>query len=360
MALQVLLGLLAGCKKNAHDTGSAASPTPLLSDVRDQIDASLLLTNMANDVTIVQSALSGHTSVTQTNGAVRTSDGNKTSVDDDLNGMELGKPADLFCGAHIGRGEEHDSLYLKVAYDGPDCSGKFYLKGTVIFQVPKWQGWQLAVRGQNSAVQINMNGINLTRLSDHHHISITGTFAFVYLNRDTLNDPGLIASVEELRRLKIRNRGVLQEISNSPGITQLTIHYDDGTTVPWMTAWTRQYYWNEQLVIFQSGLHFDKPGAPHWSDWGTDRYNRPFHWLTLKPLYMYENCHYKIADGLIALQYGDENPNRDSAAIQFGVDRYGNLPSEAVRKGLTCQDPFYLRLTTYRQGMKTSDILLPE
>jgi hypothetical protein len=75
---------------------------------------------------------------------------------------------------------------------------------------------------------------------------------------------------------------------------------------------------------------------------------------------MYENCGYKIADGLLGLQYGDDNPGKDSASIEFGLDKYGNPPSEAVQKGQACQDSFYLRVSTFQHGVKTSEELLPE
>lgn len=336
--------LFQGCAKKNDQKNSSPAPSDPVTIARDQADLTMLMTTMVTHATLAQSAVTPSTVVTG----------------DHFNGMGWGKPGDLFCGANISSGEAGDSLYVAVAYNGPDCSGGYYLKGTIFFKVPKWQGWQLAVKGQNSAVQVNMNGLNVTRVSDHHHLWITGTFAFVYINKDTLNNPYLVANVYDLPKIKDPKSSVLQGIANSPGITQLTIHYDDGGTIPWMTYWTRQYRWDGQIIIFQTGDHFDQYGKPHWSDWGTDTEHRPFHWLALRPLYMYQNCQYKVADGVMGLQYGDDNPNKDSASIEFGLDKYGNPPSEAVQKGQACQDSFYLRVTTFQHGAKTSEELYPE
>jgi len=336
--------LLQGCAKKNDQKQSAPSPLNPVTMVRDQIDISMLMSGMITGATMTQSAVAS----------------GKVATGDHFNGMGWGKPVDFFCGANISSGEAGDSLYVAVGYDGPDCSGRYYLKGTVLFKVPKWQGWQLATPGRNSAVHVNMNGLNITRQSDNHHMWISGTLAFIYDNKDTVDEPDLIASVYDLPKANDPTRTVEQRIESNNYNYKLTIHYDDGKTMPFITEWIRQYRWDKQFIIYQTGYGFGGWGKPSWPLWGTDTNGRPFHWLSLKPMYMYQNCQYKIADGLLGLQYGDDNPDKDSASIAFGLDKYGNPPSEAVQKGQACQDSFYLRVTIYKQGVKTSEELLPE
>lgn len=315
-----------------------------LTIVRDQVDVSMLMSRMVTGATMAQSAVAS----------------GKVATGDHFNGMGWGKPADFFCGAHISSGELGDSLYVAVRYDGPDCSGKLYLKGIVLFKVPKWQGWQLASPGRNSAVHVNLNGLNITRLSDNHHVWISGTLAFIYDNKDTLDEPDLIASVYDLPKANDPKRSVEQRIESDKYNYKLTLHYDDGKTLPFVTEWIRQYRWDGQFIVYQTGYGFGGWGKPNWPLWGTDTSGRPFHWLSLEPMHFYQDCQYKAADGLLGLQYGDDNPDKDSASIAFGFDKHGNPPSEAVKNGKACQDSFYLRLTTYRHGIKTSDELIPE
>ena len=354
----LVVATFTGCVKNNTQTATPHPPAAASSDyAKDQFDVSMMLTGMITNITMLQSALSKGTSPAPTGSTIQTTGGVKKITGWDFNGMEFGRPEDLFCGANIGGTEDDQNFYVNVGYNGPDCSGQFFLKGTVILSVSKLTGWNLSTRGRNSAVGVNLNNISVTRVANNKHISITGKFSLVYYNKDTLYEPDLVASVAQLKVLKNPHKYIQQGIESGP--EEFAIHYDDGSKIAWKTYWFRFYHWDGQLIITQTGEHYDGPSKQHWSDWGTDRQDRPFHWVA-DWVTMYENCHYKISAGTMYLNYGDANLTRDSASIVFGVDRSGNPPSDAVRNGQACQDSFYLRATNYSMGIKTSDILFPE
>ena len=352
--------LIYGCSKHAKDA-PLVTPTQTVATAanhaKDQFDVAMMLTSMVTNITMLQSALAKKTGAASTSLGQVEVNTNQLPPGWNFNGMGLGKPEDLFCGADIKGTADDQNYYVNVGYNGPDCSGLFLLKGTVILSVPKVIGWNLATRGQNGLVYVNLNHINVTRIADSQHISITGIFSLVYYNKDTLYEPDLVASVEELKRLKDPHKSIQQGIQTS--LEDFAIHYDDGTKITWKTNWTRFYRWDGQLIITQTGAFYDGPSRQHWTDQGTDRQNRPFHWIS-DWVTMYENCHYKVSAGTMSLQYGDVNPRQDSASVVFGTDRDGNSPSEAVREGHACLDSFYLRLRTFSEGQKTFDMLFPE
>jgi len=346
--------IVTGCSKNNHagSTIATSSPTTSTEDPKDLADASVLINGMVTNATMVQSLLSQKSGATTNIG-----DGNATvATGYDFNGMEFGKPSDLFCGANIGGGEDADNFLVNVAYDGPDCTGQFHLKGKVVIQVPRWVEGQLPKPGGFAYVYIDLNNIGVTRLADNKHMTFSGHIWLVY--NDQYHDTFQIAKVADLKVRKNPDLYVSQSISTVPD-DSLIIHYDDGSHLAWAMGWYRRYqYKNGQIVIYQQGSNL------LYGEWsaalGSDRLHRPFYWANPRQLVMWENCGYKPADGVLSLHYGDGNPAHDSASIVFGVDKNGQPPSSAVQNGLQCQDLFFIHYSSYSQGKMTADMLFPE
>jgi hypothetical protein len=337
----VLPVLFTACtKKETHIPTTPIQPS--LASADDFVDGNLFATRMVTSATLLQTAIvsSKTASHTQTTGY-------------DFNGMQFGKPDDLFCGVNIGSSEDADNYYVHLQYDGPDCSGEYYLKGTVVLAVWKGIDWNFDTPGATAYFDIYPNGIRVTRLSDKKSMYITGDLLMYYPNQ---NQNTQIASVAALLQKKDTTLYITQSFQNNGN--SIVLHYDDSTTTSMQFWWTRTYtYRHGGLMITQTPFGYS-PGASRALS-GTDRYQHYYEWFSQEPMLMYQACGYKISTGLLTGSFDASEPY-DSASIRFGVDKDGNPPAQAVRTGTACQASYYLRYSTFRRQQPTSDLLFPE
>lgn len=341
--------LLAACSK--HNTDNKPSTPPdqqSATDVHDQFDALNLLNSFTNGASIIQAAIASAkpTGTAIAQGTTITS-GTTVTTGYDFNGLELGKPEDLFCGATITGGENADNYTVNIGYNGPDCSGQLFLKGSIVISIPKYIGWDAIHKGLGYFL-IDLNKLQCTRILDNTHFYFTGVL-------DVVNREGSIAEVVAKKAPIYASEQSIQ--LNDPR-DSITLHYDDGTLAKFATLWIRRYSWDNQIVIENAG-YYSTFYYPFWAAAGITRHGRPFHWTAPKSLFQYQNCSYKT-NGLMYCLFDDNYPGHDSVSVVFGTNATGTQAPAAVWQGTQCLDRSFLHFTTWHQDQKTLDLVLPE
>jgi hypothetical protein len=318
-----------GCHKDAaHDaTAKNVSPTAVTPEEEEdelqmQLGTFLQVNTYLNfaEIALLKGQLAKNK--TQTN-----------AVPPDLGGFELGWPDSPFCNTHITTDTAAGGNRITIAYDNKDCSGKLYLKGTVVIQQPP----NMDVVG--SAININIQHVQVSRLSDGH-------IAFVDGHINLINAYG----------------GSLKDSSNYPNSwfnqyvqsDDMSISYPATHTVTsWQMDLQRTYagYYNNLLVTTQGHRTQGNEPFPTVAAQGTDRYGRSFTWRIPAANVNQENqCQWKFTNGQLVKTYDSLGVRID---ISLGVSASGTYP------GPVCSQPLYYKYQ-YTSGDTTYQHILPE
>jgi prepilin-type processing-associated H-X9-DG protein len=321
--------VLNGCNKGGvHASGTGPSTNVTISTAEEEEETQLELGTFRQVNTYITAASMEMLK------AVMTQKKTQVNADPpDLGGFELGWPDSPFCNTHITTDTLAGGQKITIAYDNNDCSGKLYLKGNVVIQVPANKDYA------GVPIAIDIQHVKVTRLSDGH-------IAFVDGHVNVINAFG----------------GSLKDSSNYPHFwfnqyvqsDDMSIAYPaTNTATAWHLDMQRSYagYYNYLSLTTQGHkLKGNEPVATI-AAWGKDRYGRAFTWtIPAANVVQVNQCDWKFQNGQLVKTFDSLGVRID---INLGVRQDGTYP------GPPCSQPIYWTYK-YTSGDTTFQHTMPE
>ena len=318
-------GLVFACKKDNSNSNSTNSSN-VQTGADDQAMVSNENENVAND------ANAALISTPTTNGDSKTAVaiGGTTAVNStkQINGVNGTSSinGDIICDAAVAFDTASDPRTITITYNGTNCWGNRTRTGTVVISIPASVHW----RDVGAVVNIAIQNLVITRVSDGKTITLNGTKTMTNVNGGSLKDLATI--------------GTITHVVND----SLSVTFADSAVRTWNVSKQRVFTYNNGIVITTTGLHSDGNNTGI-AEWGTNRFGVAFESLITQPKVIRQDCDFRLVSGQNQIIRSD-NIN---STITYGLDASGN-PTSCPGSGL-----YYLEIVWTLPNARTNPIIIP-
>jgi hypothetical protein len=325
--LGAAMGLVFACNKSSVNGGSTNSGTE--SNLATQADDEAQVSNEDEAVTNdVNTALYNQPSTAGSSVASSLS-GSTTTVDNEqvrVNGV--GPIANIICDATVvvTIDSTAGTKTITITYNGTNCRGNRSRTGVVVITEALGVYW----RDAGASVNISIQNLTITRLSDNKTIVLNGTKTITNVSGGLLVDLATLGSITHT-------------ISGS-----LSITFPNGSQRDWNVAKQRVFSYDNGIVITTTGTHADSLGNTNVAEWGTNRFGTGFESEISAPKVIRQDCDFRLTSGQNTIIRTDNI----TAVITYGLDAEGN-PTSCPGSGT-----YYFKVVvTFPNGLVYTKIL---
>lgn len=273
-ALALSVGFLS-CKKN-NDV--AADNTDMVTHSDDQSNFSQSTDDISNDVNTTidnYNAFAGFAGSGSVDNGITGLPCNATAVLDSANGLRR----------------------ITLTFNGLNCAGTRNRVGVILLTMPLAQHWKDA----GAALTINVQNLQITRVSDGKSITINGTM--------------IATNVSGGRLINLSSLGTIVHTLTSSG---MTVTFDNGSQRSWQIAKQRTFTYDNGIVITTIGTHTDG-STTGISEWGTNRFGNTFVTAITQPMVIRQDCSWRLVSGQVT-----HSRLAATVVVTFGLDSAGN------------------------------------
>ncbi len=189
---------------------------------------------------------------------------------------------------------------ITITYNGLNCFGNRTRTGVVVISMAQGIRWQNA----GAIVNVNIQNLRITRVSDNKSITINGTHAYTNVSG------GLLI-----------NLATLGTITHTITSSNMSVTFDNNAQRTWQVAKRRVFTYNNGIVITGTGMHTEG-GLTGIAEWGINRFGRTFTTNISQPLVVRQDCNFRLTSGKV-----DHATPVYNASVTFGLDAAGNPTS---------------------------------
>ncbi len=186
---------------------------------------------------------------------------------------------------------------ITITYNGLNCIGNRTRTGVVVISMAQGVRW----RNPGAVVNVNIQNLRITRLSDNKSITINGTHTYTNVSG------GLLI-----------NLATLGTITHSINSNNMSVTFDNNTQRTWQVAKQRVFTYNNGVVCTTTGTHTEG-GITGIVEWGTNRFGHTFTTAITQPLVVRQDCNFRLTGGKVVHATPVFN-----AVVTFGLDASGN------------------------------------
>jgi len=289
----LITGLVVACNKSNSNAGSNNQTT-----VQTQADDQSIISNesemMGNDVVMALSSnvtLNGQSSNTLHYGSPvvnSTSEGSQT----------LGTGNALICDAAVVIDTTVNPRTITITYNGTNCWGNRTRSGTVVVTIASNVAW----KNQGATVNITVQNLKITRLSDGKTIILNGTRTMTNVSGGSMTDLATLGSITHT-------------LSDN-----LSITFADNLVRSWQVSKQRVFTYTNGIVMTTTGTHSDGTHS-NVAEWGTNRFGTAFESLITIPKVFRQDCDFRLVSGQNQILRADSL----NSTITYGLDATGNV-----------------------------------
>jgi hypothetical protein len=185
-------------------------------------------------------------------------------------------------------------------------------------------------RNPGAIVNVNIQNLRITRLSDNKSITINGTHTYTNVSG------GLLI-----------NLATLGTITHTITSSNMSVTFDNNAQRTWQVAKQRVFTYNNGIVVTTTGTHTE--GAISGvAEWGINRFGRTFTTAITQPLVVRQDCSFRLTSGMVSHSTSVYN-----ATVTFGLDSNGN-PTSCPGAGA-----YYMKIVWTGPGGNPHTIIWP-
>lgn len=216
---------------------------------------------------------------------------------------------------------------ITITYNGLNCQGNRTRTGVVVISMAQGVRW----RNPGAIVNVNIQNLRITRISDNKSITINGTHTYTNVSG------GLLV-----------NLATLGTITHTLTSSNMSVTFDNNTQRTWQVAKRRVFTYNNGIVITGTGMH-SIGAVTGIAEWGTNRFGRTFTTAITQPLVVRQDCDFRLTSGKV-----EHNVNPTfNAIVTFGLDSNGN-PTTCPGTG-----SYYMKIVWTGPGGNPHTIIWP-
>jgi hypothetical protein len=231
------------------------------------------------------------------------------------------------CGATVVVDTMSNPRTITITYNGLNCQGTRTRVGVVVISMAQGVRW----RNPGAVVNVNIQNLRITRVSDNKSITINGTHTYTNVTG------GLLI-----------NLPTLGTITHTVTSNNMSVTFDNNTQRTWQVAKRRVFTYNNGIVITGTGMHTD--GAiTGIAEWGINRFGRTFTTAITQPLIVRQDCNFRLTSGKVEHNVA----GAFNAIVTFGLDSAGN-PTTCPGTGT-----YYMKIVWTGPGGNPHTIIWP-
>jgi hypothetical protein len=232
----------------------------------------------------------------------------------------------LICNATVVVDTVSNPRTITITYNGNNCQNTRSRTGVVVISMAQGVRW----RNPGAVVNVNIQNLKITRLSDGKSITINGTHTYTNVTG------GLLV-----------NLATLGTITHTITSSNMSVTFDNNTQRTWQVAKQRVYTYNNGIVISTTGTHTEG-GVSGIVEWGTNRLGRTFTTAITQPIVVRQDCNFRITGGMVS-----HSTSVFNATVTFGLDSNGN-PTSCPGTG-----SYYMKIVWTGPGGNPHTIIWP-
>ena len=206
----------------------------------------------------------------------------------------------LICNATVVVDTVSNPRTITITYNGNNCQNTRSRTGVVVISMAQGVRW----RNAGAVVNVNIQNLRITRLSDNKSITINGTHTYTNVSG------GLLI-----------NLATLGTITHTLTSSNMSVTFDNNTQRTWQVAKRRVFTYNNGIVITGTGMH-SEGAVTGIAEWGTNRFGHSFTTAITQPLVVRQDCNFRLTSGLVT-----HVTQAFNATVTFGLDSAGNPTS---------------------------------
>lgn len=215
---------------------------------------------------------------------------------------------------------------ITITYNGLNCQGNRTRTGVVVISMAQGVRW----RNPGAVVNVNIQNLRITRISDNKSITINGTHTYTNVTG------GLLI-----------NLPTLGTITHTLTSSNMSVTFDNNTQRTWQVAKRRVFTYNNGIVITGTGMH-SEGAVTGIAEWGTNRFGHTFTTAITQPLVVRQDCNFRLTSGRV-----DHATAAFNANVTFGLDSAGN-PTTCPGTG-----SYYMKIVWTGPGGNPHTIIWP-
>jgi hypothetical protein len=215
---------------------------------------------------------------------------------------------------------------ITITYNGTNCQGNRTRTGVVVISMAQGVRW----RNPGAVVNVNIQNLRITRLSDNKSITINGTHTYTNVSG------GLLI-----------NLATLGTVTHTITSSNMSVTFDNNSQRTWQVAKQRVFTYNNGIVVTTTGTHAEA-GVSGIVEWGTNRFGRTFTTAITQPLVVRQDCNFRLTSGKV-----DHVTPVFNANVTFGLDAAGN-PTSCPGAG-----SYYMKIVWTGPGGNSHTIIWP-
>jgi hypothetical protein len=232
----------------------------------------------------------------------------------------------LICNATVVVDTISNPRTITITYNGNNCQNTRSRTGVVVISMAQGIRW----RNAGAVVNVNIQNLRITRLSDNKSITINGTHTYTNVSG------GLLI-----------NLPTLGTITHTLTSSNMSVTFDNNTQRTWQVAKQRVFTYNNGIVVTTTGTHAEG-GITGIAEWGTNRFGHSFTTAITQPLVVRQDCNFRLTSGRV-----NHVTTAFNANVTFGLDANGN-PTSCPGTG-----SYYMKIVWTGPGGNSHTIIWP-
>src|SRR5258705_557516 len=232
----------------------------------------------------------------------------------------------LICNATVVIDTASNPRTITITYNGNNCMGTRSRTGVVVISMAQGVHW----KNPGAVVNVNIQNLRITRLSDNKSITINGTHTYTNVSGGLL--------------INLATQGTITHTLTS---NNMSVTFDNNTQRTWQVAKQRVFTYNNGIVVTATGTHTEE-GITGIAEWVTNRFGHSFTTAITQPLVVRQDCNFRLTAGQVTHVTSGFN-----AVVTFGLDSNGN-PTTCPGTG-----SYYMKIVWTGPGGNPHTIIWP-